>query len=298
MRPLHLAFILFIDLCWALNIIAVKLAVDAIDPLAAVTFRYLIALIVCLPFIRWVPGQMRKIAATGLVAGAGFMTLVNLSMAVTENVAALAIAGQLGAPFSLIMAVIFLRERIKWIRIAGVALAFLGVAIMGFDPAILQEWRGVGLTVMASLLWATGSLLFRQLKGVNVMNIHGWLALISVPVLGGLSLVFEPGAFADVSDVPLSIWGWVGFSAIFSSLIGHAGMSWLLQQYEVSTIVPLTLPTPLISAFFAVLFFDTPVSAGLITGALVSFAGVAIITWRSAQKQPELTEEIISRGRR
>lgn len=298
MRPLHLAFILFIDLCWALNIIAVKLAVEAIDPLAAVTLRYTIALIVCLPFIRWVPGQMRRILLTGAIAGALFMAFVNLSMAVTENVAALAIAGQLGVPFSLILAVIFFKERIRWLRIAGVGLAFVGVAIMGFDPAILQEWPGVTLTVVASFIWAVGSLLFRSLQGIGVLNIHGWLALVSVPLLAAASLVFEPGALAGAPDLPLAIWGWIGFSAIFSSLVGHAGMSWLLQRYEVSTIVPLTLPTPLISAGVAVAAFGTPVSASLIIGALVSFAGVAIITFRSATKQPQLTTEMIGRSKR
>ncbi|MGB7404381.1 MAG: EamA/RhaT family transporter, partial [Pacificimonas sp.] len=77
-----------------------------------------------------------------------------------------------------------------------------------------------------------------------------------------------------------------------------AGMSWLLQRYEVQVIVPLTLPTPLISAIIAVMVFDTPVSTSLILGALVSFLGVAVITWRSAAKQPDLTEEIVARGRR
>ncbi|MGB7404415.1 MAG: DMT family transporter, partial [Pacificimonas sp.] len=219
-RPLHLMFVLFIDLCWALNIVAVKMAVDAIEPMTAVTLRYVIALVCCLPFLRWVPGQMRRIVITGIVAGAAFMAFVNLSMAVTENVAALAIAGQLGAPFSLILAVVFLRERIRWVRITGVTLAFVGVAIMGFDPVIWDERLGVGLTVVASLFWAAGSLLFRQLKGINVLTIHGWLALISVPILASLSLIFEPGAFAKVPDLPLNIWGWIAFSAIFSSLVG------------------------------------------------------------------------------
>ncbi|MEM8825302.1 MAG: DMT family transporter [Pseudomonadota bacterium] len=298
MRPIHLAFILFIDLCWALNIIAVKIAVDSVEPLAAVTLRYVIALIVCLPFLRWVPGQMGKIVLTALIAGAGFMAFVNLSMAVTTNVAALAIAGQLGAPFSLILAVLFLRERIRWLRIFGVTLAFFGVAVMGFDPAIWVERLGVALTVVASLFWAVGSLLFRQMKGVPVMTIHGWLALISIPVLAGLSAIFEPGALAGAGSIPIAVWGWIAFSAIFSSLVGHAGMSWLLQRYEVSVIVPLTLPTPLISAAIAVAWFDTPVSASLVIGALVSFAGVAIITWRSAAQQPDLTEEMIARARR
>ena len=298
MAPLHLAFILFIDFCWAMNMIAVKVAVDAVEPLAAVTLRYAIALAITLPFIRWVPGRMRLIIATAVIAGAAFMLFVNLSLAVTENVAALAIAGQLGAPFSLLLAVIFLGERIRWVRIAGVTLAFAGIVIMGFDPVIWQERLGVALTAVASLFWAVGSLLFRRLQGVNVLNIHGWLALISVPILGAASLVFEPGALLRSAGADLEVWAWIAFSAIFSSLVGHAGMSWLLQIYPVSTIVPLTLPTPLLSAAVAVFYFDLPVTGGLIAGALVSFAGVAIITLRSAQKEPEIAEAWVRRARR
>ncbi|EMD82924.1 DMT family transporter [Pacificimonas flava] len=298
MAPIHLLFIVFIDLCWAMNMIAVKVAVDAVEPLAAVTLRYAIALLVTLPFIRWVPGRMRLIATTAIIAGAGFMLFVNTSLAVTDNVAALAIAAQLGAPFSLILAVIFLGERIRWIRIAGVTLAFVGIVIMGFDPAIWSERLGVGLTVISSLLWAVGSLLFRRLQGVPVMNIHGWLALISVPILGAASLIFEPGALVSSFSAPLGVWGWIAFSAIFSSLVGHAGMSWLLQKYDVSVIVPLTLPTPLISAGVAVFYFDLPITTGLVVGALVSFVGVAIITLRSAKKEPEIAEQWVRRARR
>lgn len=298
MAPLHLLFILFIDICWAMNMIAVKVAVDAIDPLAAATLRYGIALLITLPFIRWVPGRMRLIAITAVVAGAAFMLCVNISVAVTENVAALAIAGQVGVPFSLILAVIFLKERIRWVRITGVTLAFAGIVVMGFDPVIWDERLGVAITILASLFWAIGSLLFRQLKGISVMNIHGWLALISMPVLGAVSMWLEPGALVDAWDAPLNIWGWIAFSAIFSSIVGHAGMSWLLQRYDVGVIVPLTLPTPLLSALVAVLYFDTPVTSGLVIGAFVSFVGVAIITLRSAQKEPEIVESWVPRGRR
>ncbi|MBZ6378330.1 EamA family transporter [Pacificimonas flava] len=298
MAPLHLLFVLFIDLCWAMNIIAVKVAVDATGPLTAVTLRYGIALLVTLPFIRWVPGRMKLVLTTALLAGAVFMLFVNVSLSVTENVAALAIAGQVGAPFSLILAVIFLGERIRWVRITGVALAFLGICIMGFDPAIWTERLGVGLTVISSFFWAIGSLLFRRLQGVHVLNIHGWLALVSVPVLGVASLVFEPGGLAAAPALPGSVWAWIGFSAIFSSLVGHAGMSWLLQHYPVTTIVPLTLPTPLLSAAIAVFYFDNPVTMGLVIGAIVSFAGVAIITLRSAEKEPEIAEAWVKRARR
>src|SRR3546814_2387679 len=112
-----------------------------------------------------------------------------------------------------------------------VSASFVGVAIMGFDRAMWDERRGVGLTVLASFLWAVGSLLFRRLKGVSALNIHAWLALISLPVLLAGSLVFEPDGLARARSASAGALGWIAFSGLGASIVGHAGMSWLLQRY-------------------------------------------------------------------
>ena len=75
MKPAHLALILLIDLIWAFNLVAVKFAVESAGPLTAVTIRYAIVALVCLPWLRWQPGRMRVILITGFVAGALFMGL-------------------------------------------------------------------------------------------------------------------------------------------------------------------------------------------------------------------------------
>jgi O-acetylserine/cysteine efflux transporter len=285
MKPAHLALILLIDLVWAFNIIAVKFAVEAAGPLTAVTLRYAIVAIVCLPWLRWQPGRMGIIILTGFVAGALFMGLGGLSFALADNVSALAIAGQLGVPFSLILAVIIFKERIRWPRITAVILCFAGVAVMGFDPAIAHESVALWLTVLASLAWAVGNLLFRNLKGIPVLTIHAWLGLVSVPILAVASLVFEPGQLAAATSLPLSTWGWLTYSALGASLLGHGGMSWLFQRYPVSTVSPLTLPTPLMSVAIAVIVLGTPLTGQMIAGGILTLIGVAIITLRTAQSR-------------
>ncbi len=283
MKPRHLLAILIIDLIWAGNVVAIKLAVEAIPPLMAVTLRYAIVLLCCLPFARWLPGRMLAVLGTGVVAGALFMGLGSLSFHLADNVSALAIAGQAGVPFSLILAVIFYHERIRWVRISGIVLAFAGVATLAFDPHIVDERIGLLLTLAAAFCWAAGNLLFRRLQGVFVLTIHFWLAAVSVPLLAAASLVFEPGALAKVAEVPPHIWGWLAYSGIGASLIGHGGMTWLFQRYPVSTVAPLTLPTPLLSVIIATLVFGTPVTGIMVAGGLVTLAGIAIITLRTAQ---------------
>ena len=285
----HLALILLIDLIWAFNIVAIKISIDAIPPLMAVTLRYLIVLAVCLPWLRWLPGRMIALLGTGLIAGALFMGTAALGFAAATNVSALAIAGQAGVPFSLILAVIFYRERIRWVRISGILLSFAGVSVLVFDPDIVDERLGLALTLAAALFWAIGNMLFRRLQGVFVLTIHAWLALVSIPVLAGASLIFEPGALAGTVDVPLHVWGWLAYSAIGASLIGHGGMTWLFQRYPVSTVSPLTLPTPLLSVIVAAVVFGNPVTPTMIAGGLVTLAGIAIITLRTAQARDRET---------
>lgn len=287
MKPAHLAFILFIDLLWAMNVVAVKEIIDALGPMTGVFLRYVIVLLVTLPWLRIVKGRMRDIVIAGIVSGAIFMGLGGLSFSLTENVAALSIAGQLGVPFSLILAVIFLGETIRWIRIAGTAASFIGIVIMGFDPAIWDERLGVGLTILSTFMWAVGSLLFRRLQGVNPMTIHAWLALVSVPLLLAAALWFEPGGMARVAAADAHVWGWLLYAAIGSSIVGLVGMSWLLQRYPVTVMAPLTLPTPLIAAIIAIMVYDTPISFEFVMGALVTFMGVAVVTWRSATQKTD-----------
>ena len=282
MKFRHLALVALVDIIWAVNIVAVKVSVDAVRPLTANLLRYVIVLALCLPWLRWLPGRMRLVLLTGLIAGALFMALGGLSYSVADNVSALAVAGQLGVPFSLLLAIVFYHERIRWVRMAGIALSFAGVLVMAFDPRIFEERLGLLLTAAASLCWAIGSLLFRRLRGVHVLTLQGWLAAVSIPVLGVGSLVFEPGQLAQLGPVPLNVWGWIGFSAIASSIIGHGGMAYLFQRYPVSVVAPLTLPTPLLSVIVGVAVFKTPVGVPLVMGGLLTLAGIAIITLRTA----------------
>jgi O-acetylserine/cysteine efflux transporter len=282
MKPIHIAFILLIDCIWAGNIVAIKHSVDAVPPLMVVTLRYGMVLACCLPFMRWVPGQMRLILFTGVIAGALAMGLGALSFAAAYNVSALAIAGQLGVPFSLLLAIVFYRERIRWVRISGILLSFLGVAVMVFDPRIFDERIAIALTVGGAFCWACGTLLFRRLRDIHPLNVHGWLALVSIPLLGFASYIREPGAFAGIGAVAPSTWGWLAYSAIGGSVVGHAGMSYLFRHYPVTTVSPMTLPTPLLSVIVATLVFGTPVTIEMVIGGLLTMVGIAIITLRTA----------------
>lgn len=180
------------NLMWGLNLIAVKMAVDLISPLTAAWLRQVMVLIICLPALKIIPGKMRELLLLGVLSGALFYIFINFSLAVSDNVSALAIAGQLGVPFSLILAIIFLKERIHKIRMIGMGLSFVGVILIVFDPSAASEGAGIALTAAASLTWAICSLIQRRLIGVPVLTIYAWVGLIGSIILLPIAYGFEP----------------------------------------------------------------------------------------------------------
>ncbi len=289
MKPVHIAFILLIDLLWAVNIVAVYEAVAALGPLTSVALRYVFVLMVCAASIRIVPGRMRLILLTGLVTGALHFGLGAWSYQVATNLSALAIAGQIGVPLSLLLAMAIDGERIAWRRTVGILLAFAGVVLLLFDPRIADERLAIALTVAASACWAAGTLMFRRLTGIPVLALYGWQAVVSLPLLLALSLLTEPGALFAVPDAPIASLGWVLYAAVAASIVGHAGMSWLLQRYPVTLITPFTLPTPLMAVAVATLAYGRPITPIMWLGGALTIAGVAIITLRTAIKSAEVS---------
>lgn len=280
--PRDLAVALAINLVWGLNIIAVKMSVNLVPPFTAALLRQAMVLVVCLPWLRIMPGRMRDLIALSMVIGGAFFAIINLSLVVTENVGALAIAGQLGAPFSLILAIIFLGERIGRVRVAGMALAMGGCGMLVFDPSAAKEVPGLLLTVLASLLWATGSLLQRRLIGVGIPTMYAWVGLGGTIVLAPLALVFEGPVMTGAVTIPPVAFGWIAFSALGSTLIGSGGMAWLLQRHPVTTVIPVTLGAPVIGVVAASLVFGNPLTPVMVLGGVVALAGVAIVTMRTA----------------
>jgi O-acetylserine/cysteine efflux transporter len=279
------------NLCWGLNLIAVKMAVDLMAPMTAAWLRQVFVLIICLPALKVVPGKMRSLLALGTLSGGVFYIAVNFSMQVSDNVAALAIAGQLGAPFSLILAVVFLGERIARVRVAGMLLSFAGVVLLVFDPAAIDEKAGLALTAFASLVWAICSLILRGMKGVPILTIYAWVGLTGSTILLPIAWFTEPESMKHVHDLPLSSFGWLLFSALGSTVIGQGIMSSLLQRHDVSTIVPLTFGAPVIAVIASAWWFSRPLTGVTIVGGLIVMAGVVIVTVRTASARNVLGED-------
>lgn len=271
------------NLLWGLNIIATKYVVAATGPFMAAAVRFGVLGLICLPWLRIRKGKMVLLVLLGMFNGGLFLFFMNLALKVATNVGALAIAGQLSVPISVLMGVVFLKERMSRPQIAGLLLAFAGVALIVFDPRIVDEIPGMMLMVAAATCFATGSLLQRRLAGVPVLTIYAWTGLVGFTMLLPISLLAEPNAVSLVRHMTWHTVGWFAFSVLGSTLMGQGGMTWLLSRHPVSAIMPLTLFATVISVFASHFMLGTATTNLVILGGITTLLGTLLLSVIGAQ---------------
>lgn len=284
MKLADFAVVLLINLVWGLTFIAGKLGLNELPPIWFTGLRFVMLLAVLAPLLRWIPTQMPRIFAVSLFCGALHFSLQYTALKLAGDVSTIAIVSQLTLPFSVILAVVMLGERLSLLRGIGTAAAFGGVVLIGFDPRVLTYGTAVVLSTLACVPMALAQVLMRGLRNVPVFTLQAWVALISAPSLLGLSLLFESGQIEASRDASLFTWGNLAFTAFGSSLLGFGGMYYLLRRHPVSLVTPLLLLAPVIGVIAGVLLLGDVVTARILIGATITLAGVLAVAWTPRQQ--------------
>jgi O-acetylserine/cysteine efflux transporter len=206
--------------------------------------------------------------------------LLFVGIALTEA-SVVAIVVQLNAPFATMLSIVLLGEVVRWRRWTGIALTFLGVAIISVEPHVLDAPAGVLFSVAAALSGAVAAILMRRLTNVGAFQLQSWTALVTAPALLAASFLLETGQGEALASADLMAWGALLYTTFGASLIGHNVYYWLLQRYEVSLLAPLTLLSPILGVFFGITILDEPLTSRIALGAAIAFAGVTILALRN-----------------
>lgn len=279
----HVAFMVLINLIWGFALVAAKVSLEHFPPFLFAAVRFALITAVLFPFLKIHRRRMREVIIIALCAGPVGFGLFFLGLALAEA-SVVAIVGQLGVPIATLMSVVFLKEQVHWRRWLGIAFAFGGVMIISFDPAVFTYIDGVLFVLASAVVGSIGTIYQRQLKNVGVFELQAWVALVAWPLLFVGSFATEQGQWQVIETAGLLEWAGIFYVAFASSLVGHAGIYYLLQRYEVSQTAPLTLLAPMFTVFFGVTLLGDVLTERMVIGSLVTLVGVLIVTLRQAQK--------------
>jgi len=278
MTPIHLLLALIANCAWGFNFIAGKIGADQFQPLFFTCLRFSILLLVMLPWLRPAPGFMKPLLRVAFLMGVAHFSMMFLGLNAGGNIASIAITTQLYVPFSAIMAAILLKERIPIIKILAIAIAFMGILVIGFDPIVFNHLDAMAWVMGAALVMALSTVLMRQFPNMGVFRLQAWIALVATPSLLLLSLLFEKDQWQIISHLRFADYWSPFYSAIGASVIGHSIVYFLLGRYPVSTVTPLMLLAPILASIFGVWWFGDQIGWKLIVGGAMTLSGILLVS--------------------
>lgn len=303
MSPRHFALLFAICFTWGVNFVVSKWALsgtpvvvegfDGAPPLFFAFLRFVLLYAILAPFLRPVPKDMGAVVGAGLTMGAIQFALLFIGLRFATP-STMAIVVQLSVPFTTILSILFLSEKVGWVRGLGMGLAFLGAGLVVAKPAEISFTVGLLAGVGAALSAAAGSIFVKRTTA-PALSLQAWIGLISWPPLLVASLLLETRQIEQTLAGGLPFLGVLIFTVVLVNVFGHGSFYFLLRRYDASLIAPLTLMAPLIGVVSGVVLLGDPVTWQLVLGGLLAPTGVGVVAARRSRTLP--TETVLGKPR-
>ncbi|GAA1920969.1 EamA family transporter [Nocardioides hwasunensis] len=284
-----------VALCWGLNFLAIDASLQHFPPFFLVALRFAL---IAVPTILLVPVPrvpLRWLVGYGLGFGTFQFLFLYWGMAAGMPAGLSSLVLQASAPFTLLLAAVFLRTRLAPRAAVGVLVAVVGLAVVGWQrldgPAAFAPFV---LVLAGALAWAAGNLCSAQAKAPDPLHLVLWMSVVPVLPMLALSLAVEgPQQIMD----SMTTWGspdalpalvGLAYTILIGTVLGSGIWTWLMARHPAGTVAPFSMLVPVVGMSAAWLVLGETVSPGEIAGAGLVVAGVLVATGRSRPPAQEL----------
>lgn len=267
---------------WGTNFVVIRIGVDHFPPLLFACLRFAFALLPAVFFLRRPAVPWSKLAAYGILIGAGQFGLLFIAIKgfIAPGLASLVVQAQ--SFFTILLAAAITRERIQPFQIVGLLLAATGIAVILWHTDGTTTPLGVILVLGAALCWAAGNSVARSTPKVDMLAYVVWTSLFAVPPLFILSLLIEgwPAMRDGLTGAPLAAWAAALWQAVGNVMFGYAVWGWLLSRYAAATVAPTSLLVPVFGMGAAAIWLGESLPGWKFAAAGLVLSGLCInILW-------------------
>ena len=271
------------------NFLAFKVAGNALHPLMVATLRFSLAALAVLPFAlaRWRrrPASVRELRGAALMGITMLVASQALAIWGTHFLPAgvAAVFGSSSPLFLALFAWALFRQPLSGRQIAGVAVGFAGLALMGWTSATGGDFRPVGavLALIGTASCAAGSLIAPRLALPRDPLVSLATQLISAgAVLGSVVALSGIAATTRFTSVPLSAWAALAFLVVASTLIGYAVFLTLNAQVSTTLANTFNYAAPVIALLLSALLLHEPLTLVKLISGGIALIGVALMIGR------------------
>ena len=274
---------------WGSTYLAIRVGIESFPPLLLAGSRHLLTGLVLYPILRWktgvrpTPAHWRSSFITGfLLLGVG-----NGGVCLAERTVPSGITALLVATVSLWMVLV------DWLRpegtrpgarvIAGLLLGFSGLALLVGPKNLggsgrVDPW-GVGVLVIASLAWASGSVYSKHsgglsgspLMGAAMQCLSGGVCLWIGGIVSG-----EVGAL-HLSAVSTRSWAALAYLIVFGSMVGFTAYIYILKESTATRVATYAFVNPVVALFLGWLLIGESINLRTVIAAAVILTAVLLV---------------------
>jgi O-acetylserine/cysteine efflux transporter len=248
MNPRHVLLAVAVAIVWGVNFVVIEVGLQDFPPLLFSALRFFFAAVPAVfilgkPRVAW-----RYVIAVGLVLGVAKFGLLFVGMDHGAPAGLSSLVLQSQVIFTLLFAVLVLRERPRKTQLLGIGIACVGMVLLVIDHGLTAPLGAVALVIAAAACWGVSNIVTRHAKPQDTLRFMVWVSAVAVVPLLLLSLLTE-GAHDDLDalgNIDLTGIGAIGYLSFVATLFGFGAWGFLLRQYDASTVAPFSLLVPVV----------------------------------------------------
>jgi O-acetylserine/cysteine efflux transporter len=278
MKPRHVAVAVVIAAIWGVNFVVIDVGLASMPPLLFAGLRFVAAAFPAVLFVRRPAIPWRWFPLVGLPLGVGQFGLLFIGMHIGMPAGLSSLVLQTQALFTAMFAAVMLRERARRTQLAGMVVAFAGIALIGLSLGQGSPTLAFALCIGAAGMWGLANIGLRKAQPPDAFAFMVWVSLVPPIPLLALSMVFE-GPRADLHALAHISAGGLGalfYVAYISTLVGFGAWGWLMRRYDAGQVAMYSLLVPLFGMSSAALLLGEPITVTDAIAAVLIVGGVAL----------------------
>jgi len=260
----------------------IRLAQDAIHPLAVAAWRLTLASFILAPFaIATRRDELRSLNRGEwlLALGAGGLLAIHFATWITSlvltSVAASVVLVSTHPLFVGVISHLFLQERLDRSTAVGLGIALVGSTIIGLGDVGGGGHRLVGdlLALVGGLSVAGYFLIGRRLR--RRLSLLGYVFPVYATA-AVILMVVAALAQVPLGGYPADAWLWLLLLALVPQIVGHSSLNWALRHLTATYVTLSVLGEPIGSTLLAWVVLSEPPTLAVVIGGGLVLAGIVI----------------------
>lgn len=269
-------FALLVAAVWGLNFPATAIALEHFPPLLMVALRFTLVAVPTLILVPRPDVPLRWLIGTGLGMGLLQFGFLYLGMAAGMPSGLASIVLQASAPFTVMIAGMFLRERLTRRQVIGIGVAVIGLIVIAAHRSLVASALPVILTLCAALGWGIGNVCSRRAQAPKPFRLTLWMSVVPpIPMLALSLLVEGPtriGRSLATSFTAVALPSVIAllYIVLAATLVGYGLWNWLLSRHPSNMVAPFSMMVPVVGVISSwLLFAELPDLVELVAGVAV-----------------------------